>query len=517
MRPAGMLLAGAAMALWAAPAMARDCAGLAGKHAGTVVVTSATAVEPPATGWAPITDSFYKPLPVHASLCRVEGTVEGNIGFELWLPMGDKWNGRLLGAGVGGDAGVYNYNDMSRRIGEGFATVTTDSGHKASAQHWMMDAKARTDYEHRAVHLTAMAAKALVASFYGRAADKSYFVGCSGGGRQALKEMQQYPADYDGVVAGAPGPYMPLISVRMMWLSLLQKHDAVGALSDADWSLYEKAIFAACDPQDGVKDGVVENPLGCHVDSAALLCKPGQSAGCLSAPKLAMLQRIVGPMPDERGHPMDRGLLPGVRTRPGPPSPLLRAMWADAVYRNPNWDEDGFQRTRDLALVNRAMPQLRADSTAIAPFLARGGKAMIYQGWQDPSVIAGPTIDYYRALGAANGGAARLARSVALFMVPGMYHCRGGPGADQFGASAQQTAPSEPSRDMLWSLIDWVEHDQAPQRLTAAKVTDDKVRFTRALCPFPRRSAYDGKGDPDAAASFRCVPDPLYRAWLATR
>ena len=512
-----MMLAGAAMALWAAPATAKDCGALARKHAGSVVVGSATTVEPPAGGWSPVTDSFYKPQPVHVPLCRVEGTIEGNIGFELWLPLGDGWNGRLLGAGVGGDAGVYNYNDMSRRIGEGFATVTTDSGHKASVQHWMMDAKARTDYEHRAVHLTAIAAKALVARFYGRAADKSYFLGCSGGGRQALKEMQQYPADYDGVVAGAPGPYMPLISVRMMWLSLLQKHDPVAALSDADWSLYEKAVFAACDQQDGVKDGVVENPLGCHADTAALLCKAGQGDGCLSAAKLAMLRRIIGPMPDERGRAMDRGLLPGVRTRPGPPSPLLRAMWADAVFHNPNWDEDGFRRTRDLMLVNRAMPQLRADSTAIAPFLARGGKAIIYQGWQDPSVIAGPTIDYYRALGVANGGAARLARSVALFMVPGMYHCRGGPGADQFGGSGQQTAPSDPAHDVLWSLVDWVERDKAPQRLTATRVEGDRVRFTRALCPFPQRAAYDGKGDPNAAASFHCVADPLYQARLAAR
>lgn len=512
-----MMLAGAATALWAAPATAKDCGALAGKHAGSVVVGSATTVEPPAGGWSPVTDSFYKPQPVHVPLCRVEGTIEGNIGFELWLPLGDGWNGRLLGAGVGGDAGVYNYNDMSRRIGEGFATVTTDSGHKASVQHWMMDAKARTDYEHRAVHLTALVAKALVARFYGRAADKSYFLGCSGGGRQALKEMQRYPADYDGVVAGAPGPYMPLISVRMMWLSLLQKHDPVAALSDADWSLYEKTVFAACDQQDGVKDGVVENPLGCHADTAALLCKAGQGDGCLSAAKLAMLRRIIGPMPDERGRAMDRGLLPGVRTRPGPPSPLLRAMWADAVFHNPNWDEDGFRRTRDLMLVNRAMPQLRADSTAIAPFLARGGKAIIYQGWQDPSVIAGPTIDYYRALGVANGGAARLARSVALFMVPGMYHCRGGPGADQFGGSGQQTAPSDPAHDVLWSLVDWVERDKAPQRLTATRVEGDRVRFTRALCPFPQRAAYDGKGDPNAAASFHCVADPLYQARLAAR
>src|SRR3569623_446248 len=288
MRMAAMMLAGAATALWAAPATAKDCGALARKHAGSVVVGSATTVEPPAGGWSPVTDSFYKPPPVHVRLCRVEGTIEGNIGFELGLPLGDGWNGRRLGAGGGGDAGVYNYNDMSRRIGEGFATVTTDSGHKASVPQKKMEAKARTDYEHRAVHLTALGAKARVARGYGRAADKSYFLGCSGGGRQALKEMQRYPADYDGVVAGAPGPYKPLNSELMMWLSLLQKHDPVAALSDADWSLYETAVFAACDQQDGVKAGVVETPLGCHAATAALLCKAGLCVGCLTAPQLAM-------------------------------------------------------------------------------------------------------------------------------------------------------------------------------------------------------------------------------------
>lgn len=501
------LLASVALAAWASPATAQDCAALAGRQAGSVVVTAATPVAA-SPGWAPQTDSFYKPLPITVPICRVEGMIEGNIGFELWLPAAN-WNGRLLGAGVGGDAGVFNYTDMSRRVAEGFATVTTDSGHKASQAHWMMHARARTDYEHRAVHLTALAAKRLIARFYGRPADRSYFLGCSGGGRQALKEMQIYPADYDGVVAGAPGPNMPVISVRMMWLSLLQKHDPVAALTDADWALYEKATIAACDGLDGVRDGVVENPRRCGFRTATLLCKPGQTADCLTAPKLAMLQRIVRPMPDEQGRPMDKGLLPGVRTRPGPPSPLLRAMWGDAVYGDPEWNEDGFRRTHDLMLVNRAMPQLRADSTAIAPFVRRGGKAIIYQGWQDPSVIAGPTIDYYRKLAAANGGEARLKDAVRLFMVPGMYHCRGGPGADQFGGSGQIAAPSDPSRDVLWSLIDWVEHKRAPDRIVATRMVADRPKFTRALCAFPASAVYDGKGNSDDAASYTCRRDPL--------
>ena len=158
MRARASVAAAAAAALWSMPAHAADCAALKGALPGSVKVVAATPITPDPS-WGPRTDSFYKPLPVTVPLCRVEGTIEGNIGFELWLPMNGRWNGRLLGAGVGGDAGVFNYNDMSRRIGEGFATVTTDSGHKATFAHWMSDKKARVDYEHRAVHLTALAAK----------------------------------------------------------------------------------------------------------------------------------------------------------------------------------------------------------------------------------------------------------------------------------------------------------------------------------------------------------------------
>ncbi|SOB88229.1 feruloyl esterase [Sphingomonas guangdongensis] len=495
-------------------AAAAACASLAGAQLGGATIVRATAVAEQ-NGWTPtVAQRGYAPMPVGKPLCRVEGTIEGTIGFELWLPA--QWNGRLLGAGVGGDAGIYNYLDMSRRVAEGFATVTTDSGHKVTQARWMANPKARIDYEHRAVHLTAAAAKAIVQRFYGRRANRSYFTGCSGGGRQALKEMQNYPGDYDGVIAGAPGPYMPLVSVRMMWGALLQKNDPAGALSDADWALYERKATEACDRADGVADGIVENPLACRFRPAALLCKAGQAGDCLSAPKLAMLERIVAPMPDEQGRPMDKGLLPGIRTRPGPPSPLLRAMWADAVYNDPNWDEDRFQRTADLVAANRVMPELRADRTRIAPFLARGGKAIIYQGWADPSVIARPTLDYYAALARANGGVERLDEAVRLFMVPGMYHCRGGPGVDSFGASGQESYPDDPSRDMLWALIRWVEQGQAPERIVGTRLTVGKPEFTRALCAAPNAAVFTG-GDERSAASYVCRPDPLLVSELAAR
>lgn len=483
-----------------------DCSALEGAS-GDVVVAKANAI-PAGVAFRPDDrTTFYKSVPVDVPFCRVEGRLEGTIGFELWLPMA--WNGRLLGAGVGGDAGVFNYLDMSLRVAQGFATVTTDSGHKVTDAHWMRVPKARTDYEHRAVHLTAQAAKSLAARFYARPVARSYFTGCSGGGRQALKEMQVHPLDYDGVIAGAPGPNMPLQSVRMMWFALEAQRKPAAALSDADWSLYESAVTRACDPLDGKVDGIITNPLQCRFRTAKLLCKPGQGEGCLTPPKLSMLNAVIAPLRDERGRAMDRGLFPAVRTRPGPPSPLLRAMWADAAHDDPDWDALTFSRTGDLATINRVMPQLRADSTAIAPFLAANRRAIIYQGWQDPSTNAGPTLEYYGALARDNGGLAKLSDAVRLFMVPGMYHCRGGPGADTFGASGHAPVSEDPANDMLWALIRWVEQGVAPARIDARKIAGESS-FTRPICAFPASARLE-------RGAWTCRHDPALLAWPSAR
>ena len=240
-------------------------------------------------------------------------------------------------------------------------------------------------------------------------------------------------------------------------------------------------------------------------------------------PQLAMLDKIVSAMTDAEGNAMDDGLFPGVRTRPGPPSPLLRAMWADGVYGDPDWDETGFDRTADLAAANAAMPELRADSTAIDPFLQTGGKAIIYQGWQDPSTNAGQAIDYWAALARRYGGAERLSRNVrmfmvpgTMFMVPGMYHCRGGPGVDVFGGSGQKPLAngSDASRDMLWALIRWVEEGVAPDSVVGARNPAGTPGFTRRLCPFPQSARYDGTGPKGDARSYRCVADPALQAML---
>lgn len=455
--------------------------------------------------WAPTEASSYEPVAIERAFCRVSGRIEGNIGLELWLPAQAHWNQRLLGAGVGGDAGVYNYTDMGKRLNEGFVTFSTNSGHRRDDNNrWMANPKARQDYTHRAVHQATVHSKALLQQFYGQPQQHSYFLGCSGGGRQALKEMQHYPADFDGVIAGAPAPYMPLQSVRMMWSALLQKHQPNAALTEQDWSVYEQRVTQQCDGLDGVEDGIIENLARCEFNIDSLRCgASGAPSHCLSAEKADMLSTIVNPMPDHSGQPMDFGLFPGVRTRPGPPSPLLRAMWADGVYNDAHWDEDSFDRERDLQSANHHMPELRADDPMIDAFLARNGKAIIYQGWSDPSTVAGLAIDYYRTL---HQRYSDLDESVRLFLAPGMYHCRRGPGADHFGGSRHLTAPGEPERDILWAMIEWVENHRAPARLTATKLNDGAVQLTRTLCPFPQAAYFTG-GDDRQASSFICRDD----------
>ena len=468
-----------------------SCEGLAGIKTDGIEVTSATSIRP-APSWSPPPD-LGKPAPVHRPFCRVEGRIDGRIGFEAWLPTAQDWNGRLLGAGVGGDAGVFNYADMARGIDAGYATATTDGGHKVAETHWMMRLDAVMDYTHRAQHRLNQTARKLVAAWYGQGPHHAYFIGCSGGGRQAYKEMQRFPQDYDGVIAGAGAPRMPEMSVRHLWQGLYQQRNPEGQLSTDDWALVAKSAVKACDANDGAVDGVVENPAACRFDPATLP---------LAAAKVRTVQTFYSPLKDASGRALDHGLLPGVTTRPGPPSPLLLPFFGEGGHADEAWRPERFDIAKDLALVNRRMPEMRADDTNLQPFIARGGKAILYQGWLDPSVIASQTLDYHDAV-RTRLGTARVDDFMRLYMVPGMLHCRGGDGVDQFG-NAGSTQPIGPATsDLLTSLTDWVEKGTAPKSIIGSRLENGAVTRQHPLCPWPQQAKYLG-GDVNAASSFRC-------------
>ncbi len=424
------------------------------------------------------------------------------IGYELWLPEAAHWNRRLLGAGVGGSAGTYNFNELALGVERGYASVSTDTGHMASDVHWMLDARAADNYAYRAVHRMTVTAKAIVRSYYGRSAAFAYFTGCSGGGREGLKELQRYPDDYDGILAGAPGPDMPLLSVRHMLVGLWQQESGI-TITDADWGLVQQQAIRACDKLDGLVDGVIEDPRRCRVNLADLRCPTGQTVGCLSLAKLALVERIVAPLRDREGNQFDSGLLPGVRSRPGPPPALVAQLFGEGAHHDPNWNPLSFDSAADLAAVYRQQPELRADNPDVSAFERHGGKLILYQGWMDPSVIAQQTLDYFERLVARSGGAAGASRFARLYMVPGMYHCRGGDSTDRFGGLAGSIS-RDPQHDALSALVAWRERDLAPAALIAAKVEHGRVVRTRPLCPYPQRATYRG-GASDSASSFACV------------
>lgn len=456
---------------------------------------------------APAESGLTGPFPVR--FCRLEGVIEQEIGVELWLPELAAWNGRMLVGGVGGQAGNFNYRELARGVARGYVSASTDTGHKAGERNWLLGRPDRAqNYAHRANHLLAETVKQFIAARFGRQPAHSFFIGCSGGGRQALTAVQRYPLDFDGVIAGAPGVNTPAMSARRLWE--MQRHSEWAALMEpADWGMVRRAAVQSCDLLDGVADGVVDDPRTCTFDPQALACRGGATKACLSAPQLAAVRQIYGPLHDEEGRRIDGGLLPTVPVSPIPlpepftpgPSYLATVLFAQGVHGDAAWDPRNFSLARDLPAIDRVM-NLHADDPAIEPFIAGGGKLLLYQGWDDPLVSALPTLDYYAALEARFG--AELPLAVRLFMVPGMDHCRGGDGADLFGGAGGDAPLVDPQHDLLSALEQWVLAGEAPVRITASRIEQGRVVRTRALCSWPGQARYAGHGSTDWAENYSC-------------
>jgi feruloyl esterase len=504
---AGLVLAAAPLIGAAQPRASASgddaCAALAGKAPADVRISSAAMVAP-GTAWAGAAVAGPRqPTAVKASFCRVQGVIEKEINFELWLPMAQAWNGKFLGAGVGGDAGTFNLLDLPRGLNRGYAAATTDTGHKATEVGWMLgDPQRLTNYELRANHLLAVKSKALIEDFYAQAPAHSYFIGCSGGGRQGLKEMQRFAADYDGIISGANGPKTPEMTARRMWEIKLRDSQPT-LMSRADWQLVSQAGVARCDELDGVRDGVAEDPRKCRFDVGELQCVGSKTPSCLSAEQVAFARKFYAPLRDEDGKKIDDGILPGVLIDNGR-SQLALGSFGRAVRRQSDWNGEGFEIRKDLPALKKTMPELAADDTDVSAFRKRGGKVIFHTGWMDGAVAARMVTGYYDELTRANGPR-RTAAFSRLYMMPGVFHCQGGPGPDQVGASGADAPIVDPQHDMLSALEAWVEKGQAPEAMIVSKVQSGQVVRTRKLCPYPLQARYLGKGSTDDAANFTCA------------
>lgn len=508
-------------------ALAGDCAALTGLASPGMTLNAAT-VE---AG----TVLAGNTLPAH---CVLRGRmnertgVDGQpyaIGFELRLPR--SWNGRFMFQGGGGNdgrvanaLGVVAGLDTSA-LAQGFAVVSTDAGHQGTDARFGLDPQARIDHAYNSYDVVTVTAKGLIQRAYGRGPDRSYFVGCSGGGRQAMLFPQRFPLHFDGIAATAPAMKVAReASVASVWNLIthtaIAPVDAGGArilsqaYTPADLKLVADAVVQRCDALDGAVDGMVHaNPSACGFDPAVLQCTGAKAADCLSADQVAALKKDFGGPRNSAGQPLyaswpwDAGIAGpdwrnwrlGTSTTAVPNARNATLIAADAMrYEfftppDPAFDYMAFNFDTDPARMDAYAAIYHTTSTDVGAFRNRGGKMLLVHGLGDPIFSANDTIDYYQRLQAAQGGAEAIRGFARLYLVPGMNHCAnsGGPATDQY--------------DALASLVQWVEQGTAPDRIVArAGTATPWPGRTRPLCPYPQQARYDGAGDVEKAESFSC-------------
>ncbi len=437
----------------------------------------------------------YKDLP---AFCRIAATLrptsDSDIRIEVWLPASG-WNGKFQAVGNGGWAGTISYREMAEALRLGYATASTDTGHTGGSGSFAFGHPEKLiDFGYRSEHEMTLKGKAVVKAMYGSAPRYSYWNGCSTGGRQGLKEAQKYPEDYDGIIAGAPANRTALA----LWIAFAVLKDKASYIPASKYPVVHQAVLEACDARDGLKDGLIEDPTRCHFDPTVLQCKGADGPGCLTTPQVEAVRKIYSAATNPRtGQTLFPSLVPGTELGwnvlgAGPdPSAIILDQYKYVAFRDPNWNWRTFDFDHDIE--RSETPEklvMNATDPNLSTFFAHDGKLLLYHGWSDPNISALTTIQYYNSVVDTMGGAAKTGNNVRLFLEPGMGHCGGGEGPNVF--------------DKVGALEQWVEKEQAPERVIASHLTAGKVDRTRPLCPYPQLAQYKGSGSIDDAANFVC-------------
>jgi len=430
------------------------------------------------------------------------------VKIFIGLPL-QNWNGRFQGVGGGGFSGG-NVMGVRQPLTSGYAAGATDTGHEGGSGSFALDAAGRLnwplirDNAYLGIHEMTVTGKALTREFYGNAPRYAYFNGCSTGGRQGLMEAQRYPADYDGILSGAPAINWTKLHVEQMWgpLVMLEAHNFV---APCKFAAATAAAVAACDTIDGVKDGVIEDPARCTYDPKALVGVAAGDCGAVTDADAMVVRKIwEGPRRQDGSflwHGLTRGAdfsgLSGTTGTPltARPSTITLDWWRYFLTQNPQWDwttlsHASFEQFWDQS-VEEFGAVIATDNPDLSAFRDRGGRIVVWHGQSDPLIYPGGTIDYITRVQQQMGGRAKAGEFIRLFMAPGVGHCGGGAGpapAGQFDA-----------------VVKWVEQGRAPDTLTAVRrdQTGAVVR-SRPLCQYPLVARYKGRGSTDDAASFEC-------------
>lgn len=470
----------------------------------------------------------------HPAYCRAAGYVAPNVGFEIWLPMSN-WNRKFLEIGCGSYCGKSFISSgvlgCDGPVSKGYACIASDMGHQGRRHDavWAYNnLQAEVDYGFRATHVTALAGKAITERFYSNAPAKSYYTGCSTGGRQGLVEAQRFPWDFDGIVAGAPAINLSATVLNILWASLaVEGKDGKPLFTPTDVQLLHNAALAQCDLDDGIKDGVIGNPRVCKFDPATLICRAGVTTNCLSKEQADAAKKIyAGPTTSDGKKIYTDGAMPGAELKflsyEGG-SPFSQDFFRYLAFMpdpGPGWQRRDFDFDRDYKRLGMVEALYGGTDPDLRRFKANGGKLILYHGWADAGgsgIAPLKTVDYYETVEKTMGGRAATREFLRFFMMPGMGHCAGGDGANDF--------------DYLRYLEDWVENGHAPDKMVGTHVDLDKFfqtyandsnvdqekveaalrafmhdpanrTFSRPVYLYPAYPKYKGVGDPTKAENF---------------
>ncbi|KAJ8092145.1 hypothetical protein PM082_023969 [Marasmius tenuissimus] len=470
----------------------------------------------------PDTDPTCGPSPkvVPADICRVTLEVEtsptSRINMEAWLPR--NWTGRFLSTGNGGLNGCIKYPDLVYTTSLGFAAVGANNGHNGTSGAPFDDApEVVNDFAYRSIHTNAVVGKQITKSFYGEPHKKSYYLGCSTGGRQGLKSVEDFPEDFDGVVAGAPAAnFNGLLAWSGHFLTEITGNSTQPTFIPLDlWKgLIHDSIFSQCDGIDGVKDGIIEDPNLCDYDPSVLLCQGGDSdSDCLTEDQVETVRKVFSPFLSSDGQTV---LYP--RAQPGLELNELGMMvngtlfqytadWYRYVVYDRNTSFDPTTLTladyeHGIALDPSNISTFKGDLTS---FKARGGKLLTFHGQADGLISSRMAELYYDHAREVSG---ELDDYYRFFRISGMSHCQRGPGAWQIGQGSANGTSFDPERNVLTAMVAWVEQGRAPETIEGVKYVDDDVEkgvaFSRRHCMWPLRNVYDGEGDPSHPDSWSC-------------
>lgn len=501
---------GRASAAGAYKSPSANCASLASAALGNAKVTSA---EPVAAG------RFTPPGAAEAiavpAFCRVAATLtpssDSDIKVEVWLPQA--WNGKFMAVGNGGWNGTITYAALGVALSRGYAAASTDTGHTGPRGTFAYQHPEKlTDFAWRAVHETAVKGKALTAAYYGQAPALSYWNGCSSGGKQGLKEIQQFPADFDGVIAGAPANNWVRLQTQSLVANLANlPKGGQPILGQAQFAILNKGVLDQCDAADGLTDRQVLDPRSCAFKATSLICKPGQAAGeCLTSQQAEVADKIYAPVKNPRtGQLIFPGMPPGsemswaaVVSRPWDTGV---DTYRYAAFNNPEWDFYTLDLATDVDRAEKADVGIMATTPDLSAFKARGGKLIQYHGWADPLIPTENSINYYESVVARQGGLAQAQEFHRLFLVPGMGHCNGAY-----------------TVDWITALEQWVEGGRAPERVIAKRIPPAGQSAAaapppggglpapaygeRPMCAYPEVARYRGAGSGEEPVNFTCGP-----------